>query len=89
MTRQHTVALYQPPCEKTLFGLLQQFDLKFLMSPCSTSACLLVLLGAVLAASGFPRHRRAQHVSEKMTQKQALIAHELVSLPVESRKARF
>ncbi|CAI5636505.1 unnamed protein product [Oreochromis niloticus] len=47
------------------------------MSPCSTSACLLVLLGAVLAASGFPRHRRAQHVSEKMTQKQALIAHEL------------
>uniref|UniRef100_A0A3Q4H9G5 Uncharacterized protein n=1 Tax=Neolamprologus brichardi TaxID=32507 RepID=A0A3Q4H9G5_NEOBR len=38
------------------------------MSPCSTLACLLVLLGAVLAASG-------------MTQKQALIAHELVSLP--------
>lgn len=65
------------------------------MSPCSTLACLLVLLGAVLAASGFPRHRRApcvsisQYVSERMTQKQALIAHELVSLPVESHKARF
>uniref|UniRef100_A0A3B4G1J8 Uncharacterized protein n=1 Tax=Pundamilia nyererei TaxID=303518 RepID=A0A3B4G1J8_9CICH len=48
------------------------------MSPCSTLACLLVLLGAVLAASGFPRHRRApcvsvsQHVSERMTQKQLI-----------------
>lgn len=66
-----------------------------MMSPYSTLACLLVLLGAVLAASGFPRHHRApcvsvsQHVSERMTQKQALIAHELVSLPVESHKARF
>lgn len=78
MTRQDTAALHPPSSEDTSGCSFCS------MSVCSAAVCLLVLLGAAVA-SGAPR----QHVSRTLTDTQELIADELVSPPVASRRARF